>query len=891
MDTFQNGVNTLPNFHFHAYAYIHTPTHTHTKKMAAVPSAQVPTPTPTPFGGYPGYGMTPPTGAMAEMLVAQQLLQLLGGGSGPSFSWRSVRDLVALMCVNDVRDSVIAGVKTLRDWVSAFIKHVHAVVLAWYKRWVASRKLRPRLKGGLGEDGSGSGPGSDADTGSSQDCAQLVMTVDYPCTCSKLLSAVDAAIGRRAVTFCPEQTWVVEDRDKAGVTQVLEDVYLTAPEDALKIVLRRVCVTSEVRGSRSRVTVVEPVHWTGETYTDLIRTPDPDMVPLPPLITTMSTAAFDGPIPLTQTQRRIFDKMSDENSRTLNQSSSRDELFERALNYAAHPKALTAMLLCQELRFAVRDDGTWVKDMEDEQSWRGIILRENMGRPLYLGALFGWSYKCPPRTDAVPEILTRVKIAVEKVLGSLTSEQKQILGLMIMYARAGRAFRDKAVGSATLGIVNPGQTTIALTVHFQHAGGTGTGAGAGNTTTQDLQDAFRKWISDQGKHVLEVGKSQPVYTIKIKRVKKIVAERNPEYDAWESSMKATAQCMGGIGGISGSKAADGEGAGSGSGSGSGFDDLSPGGGPGHGDDSGSGVMPSTILKALGCAPPAVLTREVNESTVVVEQVNEGYRAFDTLHLAETTRNALWTATTAFKNFDARQAAMGFAHRLNVLLTGPPGTGKTSTIQAIATELGLPIWYLNLTSITCGEMAAMFRKVYKENGGGVVVLEDIDAMSPIVLRKDVGMGAGMHAGDFWGATETKMSAACGTTPSVVDLTAEGISDMPLNLSYFLNFLDGVLAVEKSVVIATTNHPENLDDAFRRPGRFDITVVLDNATHEQIRSICQRMLSREIDEAVLARIPERKFSTAMIIFHCRQFVHQLHVPDSVVFERFCVHESSE
>ena len=51
---------------------------------------------------------------------------------------------------------------------------------------------------------------------------------------------------------------------------------------------------------------------------------------------------------------------------------------------------------------------------------------------------------------------------------------------------------------------------------------------------------------------------------------------------------------------------------------------------------------------------------------------------------------------------------------------------------------------------------------------------------------------------------------------------------VTLSGLLNALDGVWAVEGRVVVSATNHPEQLDDALKRPGRVDRMELFSYAT---------------------------------------------------------------
>lgn len=50
-----------------------------------------------------------------------------------------------------------------------------------------------------------------------------------------------------------------------------------------------------------------------------------------------------------------------------------------------------------------------------------------------------------------------------------------------------------------------------------------------------------------------------------------------------------------------------------------------------------------------------------------------------------------------------------------------------------------------------------------------------------------------------------------------------------------FLMSLTSQEDSVLLASTNFPDNLDEALRRPGRFDVDVSFTFATHEQAISI--------------------------------------------------------
>jgi hypothetical protein len=297
---------------------------------------------------------------------------------------------------------------------------------------------------------------------------------------------------------------------------------------------------------------------------------------------------------------------------------------------------------------------------------------------------------------------------------------------------------------------------------------------------------------------------------------------------------------------------------------------------------GSSRAATAMLAAAGPAPPRSRNRVEMVSTVTVTEMNDFYKPFSTLYLHKDDKARILQGLTLYKSHSMDMSSWGLPSKLGMLLAGEPGTGKTSTIYASATLLGLPVWYINLGGLTCGDLKAMFHLVYKERGGGVVVFEDIDHMSPIVC---VGGGKSCAAVGFeGGGSAGSAGSADATETTAVDLASS--DDVPLNLSYFLNFLDGVLAQKQAVIIATTNNPERLDPAFKRPGRFDLHITLRKACRAQIDAIFQSMLGRGVDPAVLDAVPEYEHSTASVIFRCKQFVlpADRDTPDAVILGPF-------
>ena len=60
---------------------------------------------------------------------------------------------------------------------------------------------------------------------------------------------------------------------------------------------------------------------------------------------------------------------------------------------------------------------------------------------------------------------------------------------------------------------------------------------------------------------------------------------------------------------------------------------------------------------------------------------------------------------------------------------------------------------------------------------------------------------------------------------------------VNLSCFLNILDGIIELHGVMIIMTTNHPEKIDEALIRPGRFDFKYEFKKASRKIIKEMLQ------------------------------------------------------
>jgi ABC-type branched-subunit amino acid transport system ATPase component len=208
------------------------------------------------------------------------------------------------------------------------------------------------------------------------------------------------------------------------------------------------------------------------------------------------------------------------------------------------------------------------------------------------------------------------------------------------------------------------------------------------------------------------------------------------------------------------------------------------------------VYPNGCYRAIGPARPEIPTGiykiQTDDKGVFFQQMQ--MVTDDLIVLPDTANDRVLTCMRTFWKMEKRYKDHGLLYKRGILLWGPPGSGKTATLQLLTRELvsqdGLVIISDNPALTAVG--LAVLRRIEPDRRL-IVMLEDVDE------------------------------------------TINRYSEHEL-----LGLLDGEQQVDNVVMIATTNYPERLGARIvNRPSRFDERILVDMPSAQARRVYLQKV----------------------------------------------------
>lgn len=226
-----------------------------------------------------------------------------------------------------------------------------------------------------------------------------------------------------------------------------------------------------------------------------------------------------------------------------------------------------------------------------------------------------------------------------------------------------------------------------------------------------------------------------------------------------------------------------------------------------------------------------LFRYIRESSTHGRWSSEGIhlsRPLASVILPRATRERLLADARSFAEPEARAwyVAHGVPYRRCYLLHGPPGTGKSSYVRALAGELRKPVAFLQVASLTDALLADAFRDVPPS---AILILEDLDC---VFLPATGGAGDSVS-----GAREARPRVA-------------------VTLAGLLNALDGLVSgTSGRLTVLTSNHPSLLDGALLRPGRVDAAVEFPWPGRVEVVALFRSFYPSAADEAAATAFADK------------------------------------
>ncbi|KAK7316376.1 hypothetical protein VNO77_35375 [Canavalia gladiata] len=210
--------------------------------------------------------------------------------------------------------------------------------------------------------------------------------------------------------------------------------------------------------------------------------------------------------------------------------------------------------------------------------------------------------------------------------------------------------------------------------------------------------------------------------------------------------------------------------------------------------------------------------------------------FDTLAMDPKKKEEIVNDLVKFRSGKEYYAKIGKAWKRGYLLFGPPGTGKSSMIAAMANFMNYDVYDLELTAVK--ENTELRKLLIETSSKSIIVIEDIDCSIDLTGQRKKKKEKEKDEDEEQQQPKNPVKKA----------EEEEKKESKVTLSGLLNFIDGIWSAcgGERIIIFTTNFVEKLDPALIRRGRMDKHIEMSYCGFEAFKILAKNYLD-VVDES--------------------------------------------